>query len=79
MGRRAGNDIRVRFGLAVKKRRLELGISQEKLAECIDLHRTYVADVERGTRNLSLISIEKVAKGLDLSISDFFSKYVGKT
>jgi len=75
MVRKAGQDIRIRFGLAVKKRRFELGFSQEKLAEWSDLHRTYVADIERGSRNLSLINIEKVAKGLDLSIADLFSKY----
>lgn len=75
MVRKAGQDIRIRFGLAVKRRRLELGISQEKLAERADLHRTYVADIERGSRNLSLISIEKVAKGLDLLIADLFGKY----
>ena len=75
MRRRAAQDIRIRFGLAVKKRRLELGLSQEKLAERSDLHRTYVADIERGSRNLSLLSIEKVAKGLEVSIGDLFSQY----
>ena len=75
MRRKVGQDIRIRFGLAVKKRRLELEISQEKLAERADLHRTYVADVERGARNLSLVSIEKIAKGLDVSIADLFGKY----
>jgi len=49
--------------------------SDEKLAERLDLHRTYVADIERGARNLSLINIEKVAKGLNVSIADLFGKY----
>jgi len=75
MRRRAGQDIRVRFGLAVRKRRSELGISQEELAGRCDLHRTYVADIERGSRNLSLLSIEKVAKGLGVSIGDLFGQY----
>lgn len=75
MRRRAGQDIRIRFGLAVKKRRLELGISQEELAGRSELHRTYVADIERGARNVSLLSIEKIAKGLGLSIGDLFTQY----
>ncbi len=75
MRRRAGQDIRIRFGLAVKKRRSELGISQEELAGRCDLHRTYLADIERGSRNLSLFSIEKVAKGLGLSLGDLFGQY----
>ncbi len=75
MRRRAGQDIRIRFGLAVRKRRSELGISQEELAGRCDLHRTYLADIERGSRNLSLFSIEKVAKGLGVSIGDLFGQY----
>jgi transcriptional regulator with XRE-family HTH domain len=74
MTRRAGRDIRIRFGLAVKKRRTELGISQEKLAERADLHRTYVADVERGSRNPSLRAIEKLAAGLGLDLADLFGR-----
>ena len=68
-------DIKTRFGLAIKQRRQELGISQEALAESAGLHRTYVADIERGARNLSLANIEKLAKALQLSISDLFAKY----
>ncbi len=75
MSRRAGQDIRIRFGLAVRKRRSELNISQEELAARCDLHRTYVADIERGSRNLSLFNIEKIAKGLGVSISELFSQY----
>ena len=75
MGRRVGQDIRIRFGLAVRKRRSELGISQEELAGRCDLHRTYLADIERGSRNLSLFSIEKVAKGLGVSIGNLFGQY----
>ena len=49
-----------------------LGISQEELAERADLHRTYVSDVERGARNLSLESIERLARALDVSVSALF-------
>ncbi|HEY9282701.1 MAG TPA: helix-turn-helix transcriptional regulator [Pyrinomonadaceae bacterium] len=64
-----------RFGLAVKRRRQEMGLSQEALAEQAGLHRTYIGDIERGARNLSLENIEKLAKALQVSISDLFAKY----
>jgi CheY-like chemotaxis protein/DNA-binding Xre family transcriptional regulator len=67
-------NISVRFGVAVKRFRHQLGVSQEKLAERAGLHRTYVADVERGARNLSLSSIEKLARALEISIADLLSR-----
>ena len=63
-------DARVLFGRAVRKRRLKLGLSQERLGELAGLHRTYIADVERGARNLSLQSIIKIARALGTSPSD---------
>jgi len=39
------------------------------------LHRTYVADIERGARNVALENIEKLARALEISIADFFAKY----
>jgi transcriptional regulator with XRE-family HTH domain len=64
------------FGQAVRKRRHELDMSQETLAEAAGLHRTYVADIERGTRNLSLLNIFKLADALDMSVGELFTKYV---
>ena len=59
MGKRhAKPDVRERFGSAVKFRREELGLTQEGLAEKAGIHRTYLGDVERGTRNISLVNIE---------------------
>jgi len=49
-----------------------LGISQEELAERANLHRTYVCDIERGARNLSLESIERLARALEISVSSLF-------
>jgi CheY-like chemotaxis protein len=67
-------DIKNRFGTAVRSRRKRLGISQEELASRAGLHRTYVADIERGARNLSLANIEKLAKALETSIPTLFSQ-----
>ena len=52
------------FGQAVRDRRIELCLSQEKLAELADLHRTYVADIERGTRNVGLLNIVRLGDAL---------------
>ncbi len=63
------SDVKKPFGTAVKAWRGRLGISQEELAERSGLHRTYISDVERGARNVSLKSIEKLADALEVSVS----------
>nr|WP_242042333.1 helix-turn-helix transcriptional regulator [Leptolyngbya sp. FACHB-541] len=67
--------IRQRFGKAIRRRRRELDISQEELAELAELHRTYISDVERGEVNPSLDNIEKLAAALNITISDLFIQY----
>src|ERR1700761_467898 len=67
-------DLKVLFGTTIKSKRSELGMSQEELADRAGLHRTYVSDVERGTRNVSLGSIEKLAHALGLSVWRLFEK-----
>jgi len=52
------------FGLTVRAYRTKLDISQEKLAELCGLHRTYISDIERGDRNVSLINITRIAAAL---------------
>ncbi len=58
------------FGKAMRDARMTLGISQEELAARADLHRTYVGDIERGKRNLSLVNMAKVAEALGKRLSD---------
>ncbi len=70
--RRNTPDVRERFGTAVKFRREELQLTQEDLAEKAGIHRTYLSDIERGSRNLSLINIEKLAAALAMSMSELF-------
>ncbi len=70
-------DVRERFGDAVRLRREELGLTQEDLAELSRIHRTYVSDVERGTRNLSLVNIERVAAALQMTMSELFQRVGG--
>ena len=63
-----------RFGASVQRLRNGLGISQEALAERAGLHRTYIADIERGARNPTLLTIKKLAKGLGISGADLLSE-----
>src|SRR6516162_9442298 len=67
-------DIKNQFGTAGRTERKRLGISQEELAGRAGLHRTYVADIERGARNLSLANIEKLAKALGTTIPALFTE-----
>ena len=77
MGKRPRQaDIRERFGDAVRARREELGLTQEDLADKAGIHRTYLSDVERGTRNLSLVNIERLASALSMSLVELFGRVV---
>ncbi|WP_263373908.1 helix-turn-helix domain-containing protein [Granulicella aggregans] len=67
-------DIRIRLGRAVRRIREERQINQEEAAERCGLHRTYYSGVERGVRNVSVVNIEKIAKGLKISLPDLFSR-----
>ena len=67
-------DIRIRFGRAIRRIRQEQRINQEEAAERCGLHRTYYSGVERGIRNVSLVNIEKVARGLRTSLPELFRR-----
>lgn len=58
------------FGTALRKRREAASISQEKLAELADLHRTYVGAVERGEKNVSLVNLDKFARALKIELNE---------
>lgn len=55
-----------RFGANLKEIRLRNGLSQEKLAFSVELDRSYISDIERGKRNVSLINILKLSKALNI-------------
>ena len=65
-------DLKSLLGTAIRNKRNELGISQEELADRAGLHRTYISDIERGARNLSLESINKLAQALKVTIGSLF-------
>ena len=64
------NKILIEFGKKVRQLRLERNVSQEKLAEYADLHRTYIGMIERGEKNITLLNIEKIAKALKVNIAE---------
>jgi transcriptional regulator with XRE-family HTH domain len=67
-------DIRIRFGRAIRRVREEQGINQEEAAERCGLHRTYYSGIERGVRNVSLMNVEKIGKGLRMSLPKLFER-----
>jgi transcriptional regulator with XRE-family HTH domain len=65
-------DIRSRFGKAVRQRRHKLEVSQEAFADLCELDRTYIGGIERGERNVALVNIEKIAQALKISLAELF-------
>lgn len=64
------------FAANVKDYRVKQGLSQEKLAEMTELHRTYISAIERGLRNISLDNAEKIARALNIDPYLLFIKKV---
>lgn len=60
-------DIQKKFGDKLRELRKQKELSQEELAFKSGLHRTYISDIERGSRNVSLRNIEKIAKAIGVS------------
>lgn len=65
-------DAKMKVGLRIKELRNALGYSQEALAFSIEMSRTYFAEVETGKRNISIENIERIARGLGVSLREFF-------
>ena len=65
-------DIQKKIGDKIRELRKQKGLSQEKIAFRSGLHRTYISDVERGFRNVSIKNIDKIAKALGVSIKSLF-------
>jgi transcriptional regulator with XRE-family HTH domain len=58
------------LGLAVRRRREGMDLSQEKLAEIVDCHRNYVGLVERGEQNVTIGMLGRIAKALECTVTD---------
>ncbi len=66
------HSIKSAFGQAVRQHRRALRMSQKTLGKRADLHRTYIADIERGARNPSLETISRIAGGLEVPMTALF-------
>jgi transcriptional regulator with XRE-family HTH domain len=63
------------FGYRLRRLRDGKGLSQGTLADLAGLHPTYVSGVERGQRNLSLVSIHRLADALGVPVTDLFRSW----
>ena len=68
-------DIAKILGQRIRNYRTEKGLSQEKLAELSGCHHTYVGQLERGEKNATIESIEKIASALKVSLSSLFETW----
>ena len=64
--------IKTLVGARIRELRNQKDLSQEKLAFIADIDRTYIASVEAGKRNISIINLEKIIKALDTTFCEFF-------
>ena len=66
-------EISIKFGERVRALRTQKGLSQEQLAHEANLHRTYIGMIERAEKNITISNIDKIAKALDVNISELFN------
>lgn len=65
-------DIKTKIGGKIRKLRHEQNLSQEQFADICKLDRTYIAGIEQGKRNVSIVNLEKIAKAFNISLSKLF-------
>lgn len=66
-------DVKLKIGKRIKELREAAKMSQKDLAYTADLDRSYIASVENGKRNISIVNIEKIAVALCVTIKEFFN------
>lgn len=72
------SEIAKLIGQRIRNYRTQQGLSQEKVAELAGCHPTYIGQLERGEKNATIESIEKIATALNVSLSTLFEK-LGET
>ena len=65
-------SVKVALGAAIRKHRLAAGLSQIKLADRAGIHFTYLADTERGERNMAIVNIVRLSQALDVPLNELF-------
>ncbi len=66
-------EIKAKLGLRIRQLREISSMSQKDLAYSADLDRSYIASIENGSRNVSIVNIEKIAVALNLTLKQFFN------
>ena len=66
-------DIKLKLGQRIKELREEAKMSQKDLAYAADLDRSYIAGIENGQRNVSIVNIEKIATALGVTLQELFN------
>lgn len=74
----AEEELAKRFGELVRRLRQERGFSQEEFSFRVRLHQTYVSSIERGERNVTIQTAQRIAKALDTSLAGMFEELEGK-
>lgn len=66
------NTITQSVGLRIRTYRQRCGMTQEELAEKAEVHHTYIGQVERGEKNLTIVTLEKILSALGVTFTEFF-------
>lgn len=66
------NHLQIQVGMRIKDLRDREGVSQENFALRIGMDRSYLASIETGRRNVTLLNLAKIARGFEVSLADFF-------
>ena len=66
-------DVKLKIGQRIKELRETATMSQKDLSYAADLDRSYIASVENGQRNISIVNIEKIATALGVTLKEFFN------
>ncbi len=73
-------DVKLKIGQRIKELREQVNMSQKDLSFAADLDRSYIASIENGQRNVSIVNIEKIAIALNVTLKEFFkSNYFENT
>ena len=68
-------ELKVSFGKFIRRRRINLNISQKALSLKTGLHLSYISSIEKGERNVSIINVFKLANSLKCTVSDLFKDF----
>lgn len=65
-------NVKLKIGQRIKELREQANMSQKDLSYAADLDRSYIASIENGQRNVSIVNIEKIAFALNVTLKEFF-------